>query len=132
VADLDLVRDVLDAQIVDACGRAIGKADGIAIELRDQAPPRVRGIDVGLPVLGHRLHPALGRLLTRLNRWMRLPDDGCLRVPFDGLEVRPTGIRVPIDAAGTGALAWEEWLRRHVVARLPGGGPGARREEEER
>ncbi len=121
MADYDLVRDILDEQLVDAAGRAIGKVDGIVMELRDDAPPRLLAMEVGLPVLGYRLHPTLGRLLERVNRWMRLPGNGCARLPFHEMEVRKTEIVLPVGADTTGALAWEHWLRRHLVGRLPGG-----------
>lgn len=122
MADYDLVRDVLDEQLVDARGRPIGKADGIVIEIRDGAPPRVVAIETGLPVLARRLHPALGRWVLRFNARMRIPHDGWIRLPFHGLDVRETEIEVPIDGEEAGAFGWERWVRSHVVARLPWGG----------
>jgi hypothetical protein len=121
VADYDLVRDILDEQLVDEDGQPIGKADGILMELPPDGPPRLLAIEVGLPVLGYRLLPAFGRALERLNRWMGFPRDGCARLPLAGIEVRATEIRVPVEAAATGALSWERWIRRHVIDRLPGG-----------
>ena len=121
MADLSLVRDVLDEQLVDAQGRRIGKADGIVCEMEDDAPPRVVAIEVGLPTLGDRLSPFIGRLLERFHRWMGLSGNGRVRVPFEGLEVGPTEIVVPIDGEVAGLFRWENFLRTHVVAHLPGG-----------
>jgi hypothetical protein len=121
VADYDLVRDILDEQLVDEDGQPIGKADGILMELQEDGPPRLLAIEVGLPILGRRLAPALGRALERLNRWMQFPRDGCARLSFDGIEVGPTEIQVPVKAAATGALSWERWIRRHITDRIPGG-----------
>ncbi len=121
MADLDLVRDVLDEQLVDARGRRIGKADGIVCNLVEGEPPRIVAIEVGLPTLGWRLWPFLGRWLERLHRWMGFPGDGRVRLPFEDLEVRATEIRLPVDGEAMGLFRWENWLRVHVVARLPGG-----------
>ncbi len=122
MADYDLVRDVLDEQLVDARNRYIGKADGVVIEIREGAPPRVSAIEVGIPVLGRRLHPALGRLASRVAAWAGIPHDGCVRLPFEGIKVRRTDIQVPIDGVEAGLFGWERWFRVHVVARLPWGG----------
>lgn len=119
MADLDLVRDVLDEQLVDRAGRRIGKADGLVMELREGAPPRIIAIEVGSATLGYRLHPALGRWLERFNRWMRMPGGGRIRLPFQGLDIRATEIEVPIDGEAAGLFGWEDWVRRHLVRWLP-------------
>jgi hypothetical protein len=58
---MDLIRDVLDNQLVDRNGRKMGKVDGIAIELRENKPPRLAYIETGAPTLARRLHPRLAR-----------------------------------------------------------------------
>lgn len=78
---MDLVRDLLDKAIFDGHGREIGRADGVAFESDDDGLS-ICSIDVGLAVLGDRLHPFLGRFVEGTQRavW---PDAGTtLRVPF--------------------------------------------------
>ena len=38
---MNLIKDVLDNQLVDRKDRKIGKVDGIVVELRDGLPPRL-------------------------------------------------------------------------------------------
>jgi hypothetical protein len=42
---MDVIRDVLDYQIVDRNQCKMGKVDGIVIELRDQESPRLAYIE---------------------------------------------------------------------------------------
>lgn len=121
MADLDLVRDVLDEQLVDARERAIGKADGVVIEVRPGEPPRVAAIEVGITTLAYRLHPAAGRWMARFSRWMGVPGDGAIRLPFRDLEIRDTEIKVPVDGDACGLFWWERWVRRRFTRHLPGG-----------
>jgi sporulation protein YlmC with PRC-barrel domain len=58
---MDLVRDLLDQPVVDRNGRPMGRVDGIVLDLRADAPPRVVSIAIGPAVLGERLHRAIGR-----------------------------------------------------------------------
>src|SRR5437762_7806215 len=68
---MDLVRDLLDAQLVDRQDRQIGRVDGVLLEVRDGEPPRVAAMEVGAITLARRLHPALGRWLRRFAiRWL--------------------------------------------------------------
>ena len=120
MADLDLVRDVLDEQLVDARERPIGKADGVVIEVRPGEPPRVTAIEVGPTTLAYRLHPRWGRWMARFNRWMQVPGGGAVRLPFSGLEIRDTEIKVPIDGEASGLFWWEGWVKRHFTRHLPG------------
>lgn len=78
---MDLARDLLDKAIFDNRGREIGRADGVALE-SDGDVLSVCSIDIGLAVLGDRLHPFLGRVVEGLQRAL-WPDVGMtLRVPF--------------------------------------------------
>ncbi|MEA2573686.1 MAG: hypothetical protein QOH93_984 [Chloroflexia bacterium] len=117
---LDLIRDVLDNQLVDLHGRKMGKADGIIIELRKDQPPRLAYIEVGGPTLAARLHPKLGEWVTKLAK--RFGEGGePYRIPWDKLKAVGIDIKVLVDAEKTSVLAFEQWLRDHVVARIPGG-----------
>ena len=119
---MDLFRDVLDNQIVDRHQQKMGKVDGIVVELRNDAPPRLVGLEVGGPTLGRRLHPRLGRWAAALGRRLGIGAGEPYRIPWE--KVRDVGIDIDVDldADETPVLAWEHWLREHIVAHIPGAG----------
>jgi hypothetical protein len=66
------------------------------------------------------MHP---RLAGRLEGWLRRfgpKSDGTLRIPWSKVRAIGVDLRVDLEAEGTTARAWEEWLRDHVVRRIPG------------
>ena len=113
---LDLVRDVLDKQLLDAEDRPFGKVDGIALELRDGEPPRVRALEVGAAV-------RMARLPRRIAGWLR-PMTRCARatrIPIESVVSLTKDIKVDIDATRTSAWRIERWLAERVFAHLPWG-----------
>src|SRR4051794_14511699 len=117
---MDVVRDVLDNQLVDRDQSKMGRVDGVVIELRDGQPPRLAYIEVGTVVLARRLHPRLGRWAAALGRRWGLNQGQPYRIPWS--LTRDIGIDVELDvkAGETPILDWERWLREHVVERIPG------------
>ena len=113
---LALVRDVLDKQLLDVEGRPFGKVDGVVLELRGEAPPRVLALEVGAA-------PRLGRL----PRWVTRPlgrlaaRATATRIPRAAVLAVAREIRVGVDATRTPAWRVEGWLAR-VLTRIPGGG----------
>jgi len=117
---MNLTRDILDQQVVDRRGQRLGKVDGVILELREGAPPRIAAIEIGPVTLARRMHP---RLAAWLQRWLQRHgprSDGTLRIPWSQVKAIGVDVRVDLIADGTPARAWEEWLRDHVVRRLPG------------
>lgn len=119
-AQVDLIRDVLDNQIVDRDGKKMGKVDGVVVELREGQPPRLAYLEVGGPTLMRRLHPRFGRWAETLGRKLGITGGKPFRIPWS--QVRDIGIdvKVDLDADETPALAWEHWMREHIVERIPG------------
>ena|SRR5689334_16266865 len=118
---MHLIKDVLDNQVVDQQDRKMGKVDGIVIEWRADGPPRLLYIEIGPAPLAARLHPRLGAwVAARLRRFGPARGEPA-RIPW--ASVQDTGINVKLnrDADTTTALAWENWLREHIVRRIPGG-----------
>lgn len=118
---MDLIRDVLDNQLVDRNQRKMGKVDGIVVELRENQPPRLVCIETGATTLARRLHPRIERWIARLEGLWGARQSQPLRIPWS--KVRDVGIDVEVDlvAEQTPALAYEQWLREHIVQRIPGG-----------
>jgi hypothetical protein len=115
---VDIVRDVLDELVVDRNGREMGRVDGIELA-QASGPPRVAALLIGPSVLGSRLHPAIGRLVTALER--RLGLDRCRPVRIDVADVdRIEGkVHLRLTISETAAAAAEEWLRGWILE-LPG------------
>lgn len=117
---MDVIRDVLDNQLVDRNQRKMGKVDGIVMECKDGQPPRLASIEVGLPTLARRLHPRLERWVAALESKWGAKQGESFRIPWS--KVRDVGIDVEVDleAEATPALGYEQWLRDHVIERIPG------------
>jgi hypothetical protein len=120
---LDLVRDLLDVQLIDRRRCRIGRVDGVLIELRGDRPPRVATIEVGAVTLARRLHPRLATWLRAIAlRFLPVPL-GTVRIPLT--LARDIGVDVDVDLdahADRRMLRLEKWLIRHVVRRIPGAG----------
>lgn len=119
---IELVNQLLDKQLVDRHHHKMGKVDEILIELREGAPPRVAWIEVGAVPLARRVAHWLGRWVEAAERrWgPRAPQP--FRIPWSMLRHIGISAKVDMEAEGTMVMAWEEWLSRHVVGRIPGSG----------
>jgi hypothetical protein len=115
-----LVRDVLDTQVLDRKKRAIGKVDGIGLELRDGAPPRVAYFESDAVTAWRRFGRRTGRWAARIASWWRGPGHP-YRFPWLRVLDLDIDMEIDVDAERTPAFDFERWLREHVVRYLPGG-----------
>lgn len=116
---MDLVRDLLDKKVLDRNGRDMGRVDGIVLEIRDGAPPRVAGIELGPEVLAHRVNPVLGRLAVALEHVFDVDRDRPLRVPLGDRVAIHDYVTVDVAVGETVVGRIEQRLRRWVGA-IPG------------
>jgi sporulation protein YlmC with PRC-barrel domain len=114
---MELVRDVLDKQIVDRNGRPAGRVDGIVLEVRDGRPPRVVAIAVGPVVLGQRLHAAVGRWVEALQHGFGAPTPSAV-IPWS--EIQLLTDRMTIQVTGDAPASTLESRLRRWMRRLPG------------
>jgi sporulation protein YlmC with PRC-barrel domain len=119
---MDLVRDVLDKQLLDRDGRKLGKVDGIVLELRDDGPPRVAFIENGLTVLMHRLLGMAGDFVALIERRLGVRDGEPVRIAMSRVVEVGIDVRLDLTASETEALAWEEWIGKKIIRRIPGSG----------
>jgi hypothetical protein len=117
---MDLVREILDKQLIDEHDKNMGKVDGLILELRDGLPPRVAYIELGGVTLARRLPRVLERLVGGLaRRWS--PKGG---QPYRLAWSRVTEIGITLklreEAESSPALASERWVRDHIIGRIPG------------
>ena len=118
---LDLIRDVLDKQVVDRAETKMGRVDGVVLELREGGPPRVAALEMGFATLARRIHPRVESWLEALrNRWS-VRRTARFRPAWEKvLDVTTHHVQLDVDLEETPAIDWERWLRVHVVAKVPG------------
>ena len=117
---MDLVRDLLDKQLVDRRGQAVGRIDGIVMTIDGEAQPRIAFVETGSVTQARRLHRCFARWVERAaRRWGKMRPNP-LRIPWTALTREERQVRVNADAASIPSLAWERWLRDRVIGRIPG------------
>jgi sporulation protein YlmC with PRC-barrel domain len=94
-----LMRDVLDAQVMDRNGQPMGRVDGIVLELGD-GPPRVTYLEISVREAWRRLG-------------LRLKGDA-YRVPWSRVIKLEKDVHIGVDADDTPPRALERWLRRKL------------------
>lgn len=117
--DLHLVRDVLDKRVVDRNGREMGRVDGIVLEARGGAGPRVSAIEIGPAVLAHRIAPLLGRWVSAIEHAFGVDEGRPLRIPFTDILDIADDVKVDRAVGETSAATVERRLRRWI-GRIPG------------
>jgi hypothetical protein len=119
---MDLIHDVLDKQLKDASDQPIGRVDGIVMQIEPGEQPRVVRIETGFPTLFARLHPRLGRCVAAFGRRYGLRRGKVTRIPWSKLDDIGIEVHVKLEGPRTRALAWEQWLKRHIMSHIPGSG----------
>lgn len=113
-----IVRDVLDAEVVDGHKQPLGKVDGVVLELRARGRPRVAAIQIGAPVLARRLRrPVRTIVASCARRWHAQT----LTIPWSKVRDVDMDIEVHLEGQHATSRDWERWLAEHIVAHIPGG-----------
>lgn len=117
---MDLVREVLDKQLVDRHLRPMGRADGIIVEIREGQAPRLMYIETGPATTA-------GRISQRFAPWVFAfvsrngPRRGAsFRIPWSRIQHVGIEVKLDMDAEETPTFAWKQWMRERVVKRIPG------------
>ena len=120
--ELDLIRDLLDKQLVDSDETKMGRVDGIVLAIGD-GPPRVDHLELGFAVLARRMHPRIEQWLQVLRRWSPRRSARQM-VPWAAVqEINVHEVRLDLKAIDTPAFDWERWLRKNIVSKIPGSEP---------
>ncbi|RWM24634.1 hypothetical protein [Mesorhizobium sp.] len=118
---MQLLRDILDKQVVDREQVKVGKVDGLVAELRQGKPPRVVAVELGSIALARRCGARPGRwavwLVARLSGKRQARPH---RIAWNKVRDIGVDIEFDIDVRRTKIFAWQNWLRDHVVDRIPG------------
>ena len=117
---MDLIADCLDKQLVDRHGHKMGRVDGVIIEVGEGRKPTVVGIEVGPICQFSRLHPALRRVVLSISKRFGVATSEPFRLPWSKVVAAEIEVIAGVEAEKTPALAWELWLRKNIIARIPG------------
>lgn len=116
-----LVAEVLDQQLCDAKGRPAGRVDGIVLELRDGRPPRVAYVEVSPITFLSRLSRRLAHWYARWDRRFGKGRGVPFRIPWTRLTPKGPALEMDVDSEATPIPAVEDWLRVHIIEKIPGG-----------
>ncbi|WFE67632.1 hypothetical protein [Micromonospora sp. WMMD714] len=119
---MQLGRQLLDRQIVDADGVLLGKVDDVEFAVDDQGLPYVAYLLTGQGALGRRIGGRVGRLLVALADRFAEEPAGPVRIPFGQVARVDSAVRLHVRADALPRPPVETWLRRHLIDRIPGAG----------
>jgi sporulation protein YlmC with PRC-barrel domain len=111
---------LLDQQVSDRNGEQMGKVDSVIIELRQGMQPRLAGLVIGGGTAARRVHRGFARWLVRWRHRWGPKNDQPLEVPWSKVLKIGVDVKVDLDAEQTPAMAWEHWIRQHIIGRIPG------------
>lgn len=111
----------LDRQIVDLAGEAVGKVDDVELAPGPDGGPRIAALLVGPQALGRRLGGRLGRRVSGVSgRLHPAENPDPLRIPWDVVGHTDSAVHLTIRRELLAEPALEQWLREHLISRLPG------------
>ena len=116
---MKLVRDVLDKQLLGRDEKKLGKVDGIVIELRDDEPPKVAAIECGFAVAAARVSKHWARFAVAMGERFGVRKTPHYRIAWEKVIDVGIDVEVDVDADESPQLAWEKWLRKHFIKRIP-------------
>ena len=120
---MDLIRDILDKQLVDSEETKMGRVDGIVLDVDGDRQPRVDHFELGFAVLARRVHPRLEKWLLAIRKRWSVRRTARQIVPWSAVvTITSYEIKLDLKALDTPAFDWERWLREHVIKKLPGSG----------
>jgi hypothetical protein len=117
---INVVRDLLDKQLIDRNECELGRVDGVVIEIPANGQPRVVQLELGGPVLAERVGKwAIGPTRAFAKRF---GPKRVAPVKFDWSKVTQLGrdIHLDVDAEKSPARAWEKWVDKVLIDKIPG------------
>ena len=113
--------DLLDRQIVDLAGEAVGKVDDVELTTGPGGAPRIAALLVGPQALGRRLGGRLGRWISGVSgRRHPVENPDPLRIPWDVVAHTDSAVHLSVRRELLAEPALEQWLREHLIGRIPG------------
>ena len=119
---MDVFRDILDKQLLDATECKMGRVDGIVGRVRQGAPPVIEGLELGMTRVAERIHGRFGRWVESMSRRLGVRRTPRYVIPWTKVAaVSNNEIRVMVDAESEASSDWEWWFRTKIVEHIPGG-----------
>jgi sporulation protein YlmC with PRC-barrel domain len=115
----DAVLSLLDRQIVDPDGSPLANVDDVELETGENGELWVSALLAGPAALGPRIGGFLGRWMTGASERLTC-GRGPVRIPIGVVTDIGSAVTVTIRESDLTGEALEDWLREHVVARIPG------------
>ncbi len=120
---IEVSRELLDRQLLDVRGRLIGKVDDVEFALDPEGTPYLSALLTGPGVLGTRVGGRLGRMLAlAAERFVTDRSLTPLRLPYPLVTRVDSAVWLRVRAEELPTSAVEQWLRRHLIDRIPGAG----------
>ena len=116
---MDVVRDLLDKQVLDRNGRELGRVDSVIVDLHGDGSAIVSAIEIGFIACAQRLHPFLGRCARAIETILGLDNRRPVRIPFALIVDYENDVKVDVASTDTPVLAVEQKARR-IVSSIPG------------
>lgn len=116
---------LLDRQILDIDGHAVGKIDDLEFtEAADGGPPVLTAILTGPTALGPRIGGRLGRWWAAMGQRLRPAGrDNPSRIPIRQVDtVERAEARLLVSRDVLDADRFRDWARDHIISRIPGAG----------
>ena len=121
--DVEIIRDLLDKQLLDSDETKMGRADGIVMVIDGDKQPRVDHLELGFIVLARRIGPRAERWFERFRKRWSVRKSARQIVPWSKVkDVDDQDITLDLKAIDTPAFDWERWLRQHIIDKIPGSG----------
>jgi hypothetical protein len=113
--------ELLDRQLVDPDGLLAGKVDDLGIELReDGASPIVTEILAGPGALARRIGGRLGGWIASMHARLQGGSRDPAAISFAVVGGIDDHVTLIVSRQDVATFAFEEWVRDHVIAKLPG------------
>ena len=118
---MEIIRDILDKQLIDRRGRKMGRVDGLVFEYSDSGAPRVARIEVGAVVLANRLGERYAGWVRAISRRWGPERLEPYAIPWAAVRrIDRNDIDVAFDFEQSELVEWERWLRERIISRIPG------------
>lgn len=119
---MHLIADVLDEQLHDVHDQNSGRIDGIVLELRQGKPARVAYLEVSPITLLARFSERIAQWYAKYDRRLGPGRGAPFRIPWSRVTRQGPLWKMDLDVRSTPINAFESWLSRSIVRRIPGGG----------
>jgi hypothetical protein len=121
---IHVFRDLLDKQLLDERDCKMGRIDGLVGRVRDDGPPVIEQLELGMTRVGERLSTRIGRWVEAASRRFGVRRTPRYLIAWTKVKsVDDRQVRVMVDSEREASNDWEWWLRTNVIDRIPGGKP---------